>query len=304
MTESLFVPRGSLTPLVTPFRDRAIDSSAFRGLIERQIDEGSHGITVCGTTGEPAALSLLEREGLLEEAVAVAAGRIPVLAGTGTNELESTLRLTRAAERAGAAAVLVVSPYYVKPRQDGLIDWFRRVADSTTLPVILYDIPGRTGVALDVATIVRIAEFCPNVIGVKEARADLDHVSRVLSELGQGFAVYCGVETLCYPMLCLGGAGHISATANVLPREVAELAEAAFAGDWQRAQELHFELLAINEAVFFDTNPVPIKRMLAELGHISPEVRPPLAELTPEVAARATAVLSRYGVMRDRVSRA
>jgi 4-hydroxy-tetrahydrodipicolinate synthase len=287
-------PKGSLTPLVTPFRDGAVDEAAFAVLIERQIAGGSHGVTVCGTSGEPAALSMVERERLIEQAVEVAAGRIPVLAGTGTNELSSMLHLTRAAERLGAAAVLTVTPYYVKPSQRGLEDWFLRVADATTLPVIMYDIPGRSAVSLDASTVARIAEQAPNVVGVKEARADLEHVSDVLARCGSDFSVYCGIESLCFPMLALGGAGHVSATANVLPQEVAELADAAFAGDWDRARELHYHLLRINQAIFFDTNPVPVKAMLAALGHISPEVRPPLAALDDAASARVHEVLSLY----------
>lgn len=187
-------PRGSLTPLITPFRDGVIDEPAFRGLVEHQVDGGSHGVTVAGTTGEPAALSLRERERLVELALDAARGRLPVLAGTGTNELSATLRLTRAAQRLGAA-VLVVTPYYVKPSQRGLVESFRAVADATDLPVILYDIPGRAGVALDAPTITAIADTAPNVVGVKKARADLDHVSRVLADCGTDFAVYCALVT-------------------------------------------------------------------------------------------------------------
>lgn len=285
-------PRGSLTPLVTPFRSGAIDEDAFSQLIEDQIEAGSHGITVAGTTGEPASLTLAERERLVELAVEITAGRVPVLAGTGTNEIESTLRLTRSAEHAGASVALVVTPYYVRPNQTGLRDWFERVAANTELPVILYDIPGRSGVELAVETVEQLRAQ-DNIIGVKIARPDLDHVSRVLARCGRDFAVYSGVETLCYPMLCLGGAGHISATANVFPREVAALADAAFDGDWERARELHFALLDVNAAIFFDTNPVPVKAMLAAQGKASAEVRPPLTTLEPTVEQRVREVLER-----------
>jgi len=291
---TLEAPRGSLTPLVTPFRDGEIDEHAFAALLERQVEGGSHGVTICGTSGEPASLSLLERERMVELAVEASAGRLPVVAGTGTNELTSTLRLTRSAEKLGAAAALVVTPYYVKPSQRGLEEWFLQVADATALPLILYDIPGRTGVALDAATIARIAERAPNVVGVKESRADLGHVSQVLRRCGPEFGVYCGIEALCFPMLALGGAGHISATGNVLPAEVAELADAAFADDWARARELHYQLLALNEAIFFDTNPVPVKAMLGALGYMSAEVRAPLAPLDEETSARTLEVLSQY----------
>jgi 4-hydroxy-tetrahydrodipicolinate synthase len=287
------VLRGSLTPLVTPFRDGEIDQPGLQRLIELQVEAGSHGLVVGGTTGEPGLLSLEERERLLEQALTAVAGRLPVIAGTGTADLRSTLRLTRHAERAGVSAVLVVVPYYVRPSQHGLLEYFRAVAAATEVPVILYDIPGRAGVALDVATIAALSEE-PNVIGVKEARADLEHVSRVMAACGPDFGVYCGVETLCYPMLALGGAGHVSATANVAPAEMAQMADAAFAGDLETARRLHFELLELNEVVFADTNPVPIKAMLGHLGLISPEVRPPLAAMLPAVRDRVIAALDNY----------
>jgi 4-hydroxy-tetrahydrodipicolinate synthase len=286
------IPGGSLTPLVTPFRDGAIDDGTFQALVEEQVEAGSHGITVAGTTGEPASLTLSERERLIALAVEAADGRLPVLAGTGTNELESTLRLTRFAERTGASAVLVVTPYYVRPNQAGLSAWFERVADETELPLILYDIPGRSAVELSVDTIERLSERA-NIVGAKFARPDLEHVSRVIARCGRDFAVYCGFEPLCFPMLCLGGAGHISATANVFPREVAALADAAFAGEWDRAREMHFALREVNEAIFFDTNPVPVKTMLAAQGKASAEVRPPLAALDAAVERRVRDVLER-----------
>jgi 4-hydroxy-tetrahydrodipicolinate synthase len=285
--------RGSLTPLVTPFRDGEVDEAAFRRLIQVQLDGGSNGVTVCGTTGEPGLLSLAERELLVEVAVDAVADRVPVIAGTGTADLRSTVRLTQQAQKSGASAVLVVVPYYVKPSQHGLIEYFTRVAGETDLPVVLYDIPGRSGVALDVATTATLAEV-QNIVGVKEARADLEHVSRVIAACGAEFAVYCGVETLCYPMLALGGAGHVSATANVAPYEMALMAEAAFAGDWDTARRLHFELLELNDVVFADTNPIPIKTMLGELGLIDPEVRSPLAPLLPETRERVLAALAKY----------
>lgn len=287
------LPRGSLTPLVTPFRGGEIDEDGLGRLVERQVDAGSHGVVIGGTTGEPGLLALDERERLLECAIEAVAGRLPVIAGTGTADLRSTLRLTRHAEAAGAEAVLVVVPYYVKPSQHGLVAYFGEIAAATELPMILYDIPGRAGVALDVETIASLAEL-PNVVGVKEARADLEHVSRVIAASGADFAVYCGVETLCFPMLALGGAGHVSATANVAPAEMAQMAEAAFAGDFETARRLHFDLLELNGLIFADTNPVPVKAMLDRLGIIGPEVRSPLAPLLPAVRDRVITALDRY----------
>jgi 4-hydroxy-tetrahydrodipicolinate synthase len=287
--------RGSLTPLVTPFRDGDVDAAAFDALVERQLAGGSHGVAVAGTTGEPASLSLDEREVLFERAVAVVAGRGAVLAGTGTNEQRDTLRLTRAAARAGATAALIVTPYFVNPDQRGLRDWYETLADASEIPVILYDIPGRSGVALSLDTTEALSSH-ENIIGVKLARPDLVHASQVIAACGPDFGVYSGVEALCYPLLALGGAGHVSATGNLFPAELARMADAAFAGDWETARRLHYELLEVNEAIFFATNPVPIKAMLALAGVIGPEVRPPLSAATPELIERLEPILARRGV--------
>jgi len=288
------VPRGSLPPLVTPFKGGEVDHEGYAGLIERQIAAGSHGVVVAGTSGEPGVLSLEERERLADCAVETASGRIPVLVHTGTADLRQTLQLTRHAEEIGADAVLVVTPYYLRPSQHGLVNYFTKVAESTELPVILYDIPMRTGVALDVETIVELSEV-ENIVGIKETRTDLEHVTRVIARCGPEFSVYCGLETLCLPVLILGGVGHVSATGNVAPVEMARLADAAFDGDWDTARDLHYSLLEINEAVFADTNPVPMKTMLAELGLIEdPEVRPPLAPLLPAARERVLAALAKF----------
>jgi len=288
------VPRGSLPPLVTPFKAGEVDHDAYAALIERQIGAGSHGVVVAGTSGEPGVLSLEERERLAECAVSAAGGRMPVLVHTGTANLRETLQLTKHAEKAGASAVLVVTPYYLRPSQHGLVDYFSTVAAATELPVILYDIPMRTGTPLELDTIVELSQV-DNIVGIKETRYELEHVTRVIAKCGPEFAVYCGLETLCLPVLILGGAGHVSATGNVAPQEMADLANAAFAGDWETARALHYELLEINEAVFADTNPVPMKTMLAEMGLIdSPEVRPPLAPLLPEVKERVLRALAEF----------
>jgi len=287
--------RGSLTPLVTPFRDGDVDFVAFDALVERQVTGGSHGVTIAGTTGEPASLSLDEREALFERAVAGMAGRGAVLAGTGTNELPGTLRLTRSAARAGATAALVVVPYFVNPDQGGLEDWYRRIADASEIPVILYDIPGRSGVAISLETTVALAAH-DNIVGVKLARPDLVHASQVIAACGPTFGVYSGVEALCYPLLALGGSGHVSATGNLFPHELARMADAAFAGDLASARTIHFELLEVNEAIFFSTNPIPIKAMLALAGITTAEVRPPLRPASSDLVARLEPILARRGV--------
>lgn len=288
--------RGSLVPLITPFHRGQIDDSRVVDLIEWQIDSGSHGLVIAGTTGEPAALTLEEREHLFELAVRTVRRRVPVMAGTGTDNHAETLRLTRAAKRVGADAALVVVPYYTRPTQEGLYRHFRSIADDIDLPVMIYNIPGRTAVNLEPQTIARLARDCRNIIGVKEANKDFEHVSRVLHLCGRNFLVYSGIELLCFPMLAIGGAGHVSATANVLPREVARLYDLAAAGQWDAARDLHYQLLPMNDAVFLETNPVPVKTALGLMGKIDPEVRLPLAPMSGDHTQQLTQVMASYGL--------
>jgi 4-hydroxy-tetrahydrodipicolinate synthase len=289
--------RGSLVPLVTPFRDGQIDDRAFAALIEWQIESGSHGISITGTTGEPAALSLDEREHVIELAIRTARRRVPVIAGTGSVNFEETLRLTRFAQRAGADAALVVTPYYTRPGQEGLYRFFRMIADAVDIPVILYNIPGRTAVNLDVETTARLARDCRNIIGIKESNKDLEHICRVMHRCGRQFLVYSGIELLCFPILALGGAGHVSATGNVMPRDVARLYDLVAAGRWEDARELHYHLLPMNDALFMETNPVPAKAALAMMGKCRAEVRPPHAPLRPENEVKLKALLAEYGLL-------
>ncbi|HET6946643.1 MAG TPA: 2,4-dihydroxyhept-2-ene-1,7-dioic acid aldolase [bacterium] len=288
--------RGSLVPLVTPFHHGQFDEARFQQLVEWQIESGSHGLVIAGTTGEPSALSLEEREHVLETAVKDARRRVPVLAGTGTNNHAETLRLTRFAKRIGADAALVVVPYYIRPSQEGLYRYFRTIADEVDIPIVIYNIPGRTAVNMEPATIARLARDCRNIIGVKEANKDFEHVTRVLHLCGRTFLVYSGIELLCFPMLAVGGAGHVSATGNVLPREVAQLYDLAASGRWDAARELHYHLLPMNEALFLETNPVPVKTVLGLMGKIDPEVRLPLAPMSPENLDRLRQVTAAYGL--------
>lgn len=289
--------RGSLVPLVTPFRNGRVDDRALAGLIEWQIDSGSHGIGVCGTTGEPAALSLEEREHVIETAVRTVRWRVPVNAGTGSVNLDETLRLTRFAKKVGADAALVVTPYYTRPGQEGLYQFFRTVADAVDIPIILYNIPGRTAVNLEADTTARLARDCGNIIGVKESNKDLEHICRVMHRCGRQFLVYSGIELLCFPILALGGAGHVSATGNVMPREVARLYDLAAAGKWEEARELHYHLLPMNDALFIETNPVPAKTALALMGRCTAEVRLPHAPLRPASEATLREVMAGYGLL-------
>ena len=286
---------GSIVPLVTPFRNGHLDEAGLAALVEWQIESGSHGVGVTGTTGEPAALSMDERKRVIQVAVEAAAGRVPVFAGTGSPNHAETLELTRYAEAVGASAALVITPPYMRPSQDGLFQHFRAVAQATGLPVVLYNIPGRTAVNLEIDTVARLREACPNIVGVKESNKDFEHITRLLGKLGRDFLVYSGIELLCFPLLAIGGAGYVSATGNVLPHAVARLWDLVKADRWREAQDLHYWLMAMNDAVFFETNPVPMKTALGLMGRISPEVRLPLAPLSEANLARLKAVMAQYG---------
>jgi 4-hydroxy-tetrahydrodipicolinate synthase len=296
--------RGSLVPLVTPFRDGRIDDGALASLIDWQIDSGTHGIGVCGTTGEPAALSIEEREHVIELAVRTARKRVPVLAGTGSVNYDETLRLTRFARRAGADAALIVVPYYTRPSQEGLYRFYRTIADAVDIPVVLYNIPGRAAANLEPDTTARLARDCRNIIGIKESNKDLEHICRVMHRCGPGFLVYSGIEMLCFPMLALGGAGHVSATGNVLPRETARLYDLVVAERWKEARDLHFHMLPMNDALFMETNPIPAKTVLGWMGKCRPEIRPPHAPMRPEAERALREVAAGYGLVRGAAAQA
>ncbi len=292
--------RGSIAPVVTPFdQDLEVDYAALRGLIEWQIREGSHGISVTGTTGEPSSLRLQERVAVFQTTIDTVAGRVPVMLGTGSNNLEETLELTHQAQALGADAALVIVPYYNRPSQDGLYHFFLEVAKSTTLPIVLYNIPGRTAVNLEPITMKRIRLKAENVVGVKEANRDFEQVSMVLSVVGRDFLVYSGIEALCYPMLMLGGAGHISATANLLPKAVANLYNWVHEEKYREALDLHFRLLALNQALFWETNPGPVKAAMGLMGLIHPAVRLPLTLPGADLERRLSQVLTDYGLLKS-----
>ncbi len=292
--------KGSIVPLITPFdKNDEFDENTFCSLIEWQIGSGSHGISIEGTTGEPSALSLEERENIFSVTVSAVRGRVPILAGTGTNNLKETLRLTKKAQDVGVDAALVIVPYYNKPSQEGLYNYFATVAESTRLPVVIYNIPGRTATNMEPYTMKKLRERCDNIVGVKEANRDLDQVSKDLEECGRDFLVYSGIESLCFPILALGGAGHVSATANILPREVADLYNLAASGKWDEARDMHFKLLPINEALFWETNPVPLKTAMGIMGKIHPRMRLPLVPLSEEKVGKLKQVMKLYGLSEE-----
>jgi 4-hydroxy-tetrahydrodipicolinate synthase len=286
--------RGAITPLVTPFAtDGSLDLDAVATLVDWQLEQGSHGISVGGSTGEPAAQSVAERIAVMRAAARAINGRVPFLPGTGSARMDETLELTAEAERLGASAALVVSPYYARPQQQGLIDWYGRVAaEFPALPIILYNVPIRTGVDVAPETAATLRREHPNIVGIKETTRDFEHVSHVFSRCGRDFIALSGIELLCYPMLVLGGRGHLSCVANFAPRPVAELYDAFAVGDHARAVELHYELHALVEAAFVEVNPVPAKWVMRELGIIrSAFARPPLAPLGGGSATRIRELL-------------
>lgn len=290
--------RGSIPPLPTPFRRGQIDEEALRALVERAIREGSHGISVGGTTGEPGTQTLEERKRVIALALEQAVGRVPVIPGTGALRLEETLELTRFAQEAGAQGAMVIVPYYVKPNQEGLYRYFAEVARAVPdFPLLLYNIPGRVGVEIAPKTVARLRRDFPNIVGLKHSSKDLEYLSQLFQEVGRDFLVFCGLESLTLPMMSLGAVGTIAATANWLPKEVARLTELALAGDYAGAREMHYHLLEANEAIFWDTNPIPLKTVLSWMGLLEKEWRLPLGPTTPEVEERLRAMARRYGLL-------
>ncbi|MGH7755702.1 MAG: 4-hydroxy-tetrahydrodipicolinate synthase [Vulcanimicrobiaceae bacterium] len=289
---------GSFPPLVTPFRDGEVDYDAYAALVERQIAGGSHGIVVNGTTAEPSTLTLDERARLLEVAIAAGRRRIPIVAATGSQSLAETLDLSTRAERAGADALLVVTPYYIRPPQRGLVAYYREIARRTELPLMVYHIPGRTAVSVTVETLAAMRETIPQFVGMKHAVADLGFVTAALTKLGRDFKIFAGLEELSFPMLAVGACGLMNAVGNLAPDRVAALCDRVDAGDLAGARELHFALAELNAAVFYDTNPIPIKYMMVRLGLLERnEHRLPMVPPAPELERRLDAVLDRSGLL-------
>lgn len=290
--------RGSYPPVVTPFRDGKADLHQFAALIERQVVEGSHGVVVTGTTGEPSSLTIDERSDLVKVAVEAVAGRIPVVAATGSQSYAETVELTVRAEKAGADALLVVTPYYIRPPQQGLVEYFVAIGKRTDLPLMIYHIPGRAAVSITVATIAKIAEQLPNLVGIKHAVNDLEFVTQLLVRLGRGFRIFCGLEALSFPMLAIGAAGLMNAVGNLVPDRVADLCNHIAKGHLEEARRLHFDLFELNQAIFLDTNPIPLKYMMARMGLLeTPELRLPLVPLDRERRKRLDDVLRQAGLL-------
>jgi 4-hydroxy-tetrahydrodipicolinate synthase len=287
---------GAHTALVTPFRDGQFDVQAFRQLIEEQIAGGISGIVPVGTTGESPTLDHDEHLKVVETAVQTAKKRCLVIAGTGSNATGEAISLTRAAEKAGADAALLVAPYYNKPSQEGLYRHFKAIAESVQIPIVLYSIPGRCGIEIAVETTLRLASDCKNIIAIKEAGGSVERVNQLRNALPAGFQILSGDDSLTLPFLSVGAVGVISVASNIIPAVVADMVRHYLSGDSAKALEIHLKYYPLFKDLFIEPNPVPAKFTLARLGKMSPDVRLPLCEMAPANVQRLTETLSRLGL--------
>lgn len=275
--------RGVFTAIVTPFnRDGSLDEFAFRGLIDEQIQAGVSGIVPCGTTGESPTLSHEEHERVIDITIEEVGKQIPVIAGTGSNSTDEAIRLSKHAAEAGADAVLLVNPYYNKPTQKGLFLHFKSIADAVSIPCVLYNIQGRTGVNLETETLLALAEECDNIVAVKEASGNLSQMKEVIDRAPRGFRVLSGDDAITADLLKFGGDGVISVASNLIPEKIVLMVEAGLKGDWDIADKLNNDLGPLFTALFVETNPIPVKTALAMTGHIEEVFRLPLCELSKE----------------------
>lgn len=270
---------GSMAAIVTPFRDGAIDHGALERIVENQIAQGTAAIVPCGSTGESATLSHAEHIDVVKAVVRITNGRVPIIAGTGSNSTSESIALTKAARDSGASAALLISPYYNKPTQEGIYRHYVAIHEATQFPLIAYNIPGRTGSKIEATTVARMAQ-AGAIVGLKESTGSLDEVQEVLRLCGDRIDVYSGDDSLTLPIMAVGGTGVISVLANVVPRRTADLVAAARRDDWKTARALHFELLPLVRALFLETNPIPVKAALARLGHCRDELRLPLLPMS------------------------
>jgi 4-hydroxy-tetrahydrodipicolinate synthase len=284
--------------MVTPFHDGRVDEGKLRELVEFHVAHGTDGLVPCGTTGESPTLTHEEHKRVVEIVIQEARGRIPVVAGTGSNSTAEAIELTRHAAKAGAAGALLVTPYYNKPTQMGLYEHFRAIAEAVPdLPLIVYNIQGRTAVNVETETLARLAQI-PNIVGVKEASGSLDQMTAVILACGPEFTVLSGDDNLTLPLMSVGGRGVISVVGNLLPREVADITHAALEGDWKRARDLHLKLYPVCKAMFIETNPIPVKEAMAMLGMIRAEWRLPMCPMTPANREKLRQALVQAGVLK------
>ncbi len=288
--------RGSLVALITPFRNGELDGKAFQSFVDWQIGQGTHGVVPCGTTGESPTLSHAEHKRVVELCVEVAKGRVPVVAGAGSNSTEEAIDLTRHAKKAGADAALIVTPYYNKPTQEGLYQHYKAINDAVDLPIIIYNIPARCVVDMSVATMARLAKL-PNVVGVKDATNDLARPLRTRAAMGAEFAMLSGEDATAIAFMAQGGDGCISVTANVAPRACADMHEAWQKGDSAAAMKINARLAPLHDALFVETSPAPIKYACSLVGKCLPDVRLPLVAASPQAQETVRTAMRSAGVL-------
>lgn len=285
--------QGSMTALATPFKNGAVDEKAIVRLVKRQIDAGTDGLVPVGTTGESPTLSVKEHERVIELVIEAAAGQVPVIAGTGANSTDEAIELTRFAKKAGADGALLVTPYYNKPTQEGLYRHYKAIAAAVDIPIVLYNVPGRTGVALSPETVARLSKI-ETIVAIKEATGSMDQTSHILSLCG--ITVLSGDDSLTLPLMALGAKGVISVISNIVPEAVAEMTDAFLKGNLARARELHNKMFPLCRALFIETNPIPVKRSMKLLGLCSDEVRLPLCEMGEANEKILVKALKDYGL--------
>lgn len=285
--------KGSLIPIVTPFKEGKIDEEGFRSLIEFHITNGTDAIVPCGTTGESATLTHEEHEKLIDLSIETANHRVPVIAGTGSNSTAEAIKLTIYAKKAGADGALLITPYYNKPTQEGLYNHYKAITEATDLPLILYNVPSRTGVNMLPETVARLSEM-PTIVGIKEATGSLRQICDIIHLCGEKCSVFSGDDFTNYPILAVGGKGVISVTANITPDKIAAMYDAFESGDFDKSREIHYQLLELHNSMFLETNPIPVKTALSLMGKISPEMRPPLSPMSPGNLEKLKKVMAKY----------
>ncbi|MBD1401527.1 4-hydroxy-tetrahydrodipicolinate synthase [Pelovirga terrestris] len=285
---------GSMTAIITPFDQQGnVDEESYRQLIEFQIDNGTDVIVPCGTTGESATLNYHEHNRVIDICIEQVNKRVPVVAGTGSNSTAEAIEISRHAKEAGADGLLLVSPYYNKPSQEGIFQHYKALAEQVALPQILYNVPGRTGSNMTAATTIRLAEF-KQIVAIKEASGDVTQASEIIAKAGDKIDVLSGDDFLALPLMACGAKGVISVSANIIPRQVKQMVVAAQENRWDDARKLHLQLLDVHQAMFIEANPVPVKTAASLMGKCRPGVRLPLVDLQPENLTRLKAVLSKH----------
>lgn len=287
---------GSIVAIVTPFKEGKIDEEAYRALIEYQIESGTSAIVPCGTTGESATLSIEEHNKVIDIAVDAINKRVPVIAGTGANNTQEAIELTSHAKKAGADATLQVTPYYNKPGQEGLYRHFKAIAEAVSLPQVLYNVPGRTSINMLPETVARLADI-PEIVAIKEASGNLAQMTDIVQLAGDKITLLSGDDNLILPVLSIGGKGVISVVANIIPADTAAVIREWEAGNLARAQEIYFKLYPLCKAMFYETNPVPVKTSLALMGKIANEMRLPLVPMAEVNLEKLKGALSTYGLI-------